>query len=369
MQNKETLIITARYVAHLLVALNLGEAVPGLPEGISLRDVYLFSKKHSVAGAVLSAIEDAVTSSEDSELIARFSKEREIALAKNLVQTVEFGRITEAFTAAEIRFLPMKGFLFKALWGRPEWRTMADMDIYVSADGASRAAEVLCSLGYKFDHGGSVHDCYVKPPYVNIELHKSLVGKDTGDFSAWGTKKDNPYWYVMSDEDFLVYTLSHMHKHHGSGGFGMRSLFDVYLYLVAKGDVLDSEYIECELDKRGILYFYRDTLALAGLWFGGKTGCTDAILELEAYVASGGTYGNIDNKVATSMRGKTKLGYYMSRFFLPYSSMVEIYKWLRPLPFLLPVAWVMRIFRALFDGRLRRELRAARTASKKDGEN
>ena len=368
-QNKEIIVLSARYVARLLVSPNLGVDAPARPEELSLRDVYLFAKKHSVAGAVFNIIEDEVAASSDAELIAKFERERELDCAKNLVQTLELERVSAAFAEAGVPFLPMKGFLFKALWGRPEWRNMSDLDIYVSAEGIDRAAEVLCSLGYRLDHDGTVHDAYVKPPYVNIELHRTLEKGDEGDFARWTPKSDNPYWYVMSDEDFLVFAISHMHKHYGSGGYGMRSLFDIYLYLKKKGDALDAEYVSRELSRRGLTEFYNGVILLSEHWFSDDAADGSDIAELEAYIASGGTYGSIDNKVKTSMRGKSRIGYYLSRFFLPYSSMVTIYKWLRPLPFLLPIAWILRIFTALFDGRLRRELRAVESVKREERED
>lgn len=362
---KEKIIPAARYIAALLLTLNFGEQKPNKPDDIGYRTVYTLAKRHSLSGALWYVLEDEITATGDTELIERFRRDSEIDYAKNLVQTREFSSVTEAFSRAEIRFLPLKGFLNKALWARPEYRSMTDMDIYVSADGIKKAGELLVSLGYERDHGGEVHDSYVKPPYVNIELHKTLANYGDGDFSAWKPREDNPCFYEMSDEDALVFNLAHMYKHYYNGGSGMRSFFDLYLFLRAKGNSLDNEYVMRELSLRGMEEFYSMARRLSDLWFGGVSDFSDELAELEYYIVTGGTFGTLQNRVETAMKKKSGCGYTLSRAFLPYSKMKHIYKWLVPLPFLLPVAWIARLAHALFDGRMGKEMRATKVAVQK----
>lgn len=363
---KEQIIAAARHLARVINALNRGAEIPPLPDGITYRDVFIIAKRHSLAGALCYAIEDLVKDS-DPELTARLRKERDLECAKNITQTREFSAVTSAFTDAGVRFLPMKGFIFKELWARPEYRTMSDMDIYVGREEIDRATEILCGMGYTLDHGDDVHNSLFKQIYVNIELHKLLEVGVEGDFSSWTPKPDNEYWYVMSDEDLLAFVISHMYKHHVTGGNGMRSVYDVYLFLGAKRGTLDLERVREVLKERDILDFFDKTLALADFWFASGEG-SEELFELEYYTVTGGTYGTVENKVELAMKKKSKLSYLLSRIFLPYSSMKKLYKWLVPLPFLLPFAWIARIFKALFDGRLRRELMAVDAAERRASE-
>ena len=357
-------IATARYIAALLVSLNCGAQKPEKPDGVSYRAVFSLAKRHSIAGALWYILEDEIVATGDTELIARFTKACDLDYIKHTHQAREFASVTKAFSTAGVKFLPVKGFANKALWLRPEYRTMSDMDIYVSESGLERAAEVLLSLGYQLDHGGSVHDSYMKPPYVNIELHKTLGKYGAGDFSLWKPREDDPFFHEMSDEDFLVYVIDHMYKHYKTGGSGMRSFFDVYIFLSKNGDELDKEYILRDRQARGLDEFYALTLRLCERWFGeGKSG--EELVELEYYIVTGGTYGTVENKVEEAMKTKSGFRYTLSRAFLPYSNMKQIYKWLKPLPFLLPFAWVLRLLTALFDGRMRREVRATKAAARK----
>lgn len=362
MLDKEVVRQAARYVAALLVAENCDGPMPKLPDGVSFRAVFVFAKRHAVASAIWYMIEDEVRAAGDDELTERFEQACMLDYTKHRTQLREFDSVTAALDKAGIDYLPLKGFINKELWKKPEYRTMTDMDIYVDPVRIGDAAEILTSLGYVFEHGSAAHDSYSKPPYVNIELHKILDDRYSVDFSTLCLKKDGSHHYMMSDEDFLIYALLHMHKHYKQGGSGMRSFFDVYLYLKKKGETLDFRYIESELRARELDEFYASVLRLSELWFDGKCEDAEELSELEIYIATGGTFGTVENRVEHALEHKSRLGYMLSRIFLPYRTMKQMYKWLRPLPILLPIAWIMRLVRALFDGRMRREIRATAKA-------
>ena len=351
-----------RYIARLLVSLNLGTPKPEKPDSVTYRVVYRLAKRHFVAGAIWNILEDEVRATEDAELISRFEIECELDAVKHAVQSREFAVVTERLSEEGIDFLPLKGFLMKSLWSRPEYRSMADMDMYVSEAGVKRAGRILESLGYEPNHDGAVHYSYIKPPYVNIELHKVLGSSSEGDFCDWSTKEGSEHWYVMSLEDQLLFMLGHMYKHYRGGGNGIRSFFDLYLYLRRYGDAIDWERVDAALAEREITEFYNNARKLMDLWFGDASAePSEELLEMEYYILTGGMFGTVENRVSYATAGKTKLQYLFSRVFLPYSSMKQMYKWLRPLPFLLPFAWLFRFVAALFDGRMKREVKAVAT--------
>lgn len=355
---QERIRIAARYVARSLVALADGTDAPPLPEEITYKGVFSLAKRHSLASTLYYLFEDEVK--DDPTLSAKLANERDVDYAKNLVQTREFDSVTRAFSSRGVRFLPMKGFLFKELWARPEHRTMSDMDIFVSPETTPLAEEILVSLGYTRSEEGNTHTSFEKPPYVNIELHKKLDKGSSADFSEWIEREDHPGWYVMPDEDFLVYAIAHMHKHYEAGGSGMRSVFDIFLFLRKNENSLNRELVREKLQALSLCDFYDLLCELISLWFGDGGNKDDVLLDFELYTATGGTYGSVKNRVEYSVKNKkrSKISYFFARLFLPYSKMVYIYKWLKPLPFLLPIAWIMRVFSALLDGRAQKELKA-----------
>ena len=93
---------------------------------------------------------------------------------------------------------------------------------------------------------------------------------------------------------------------------------------------------------------------------------TPTLCRLARFVLEGGVYGTIENRVVASKGRKGgRLGYILSRLFLPYDNLKEFFPILRRQKWLTPFYQVVRWFRMLRDGRMnrtRRELAATATA-------
>jgi len=365
-------VLAMRYIAKLLRTIQYGDPIPELYDGLSWRGVYVVSNKHSLASTVWYPLEDVVTPLGDGELISRWNNQRDTDYLKNVAQTAEFEKITRLFTENKIAFLPMKGFIFKAMWKSPEYRTMADLDIYISKSDMKRSIKLLSEHGYKKGlDDEDLHYTMKKPPFVSVELHRAVRRGSTESFERWHPKAENPYWYVMSDTDFVVFNVTHIYKHYIHGGCGARTLFDMHIYLESNIATLDMNAIKERLEAEGIYPFFEKLLCLMHLWYGDgepsypvskeylKDGiASPELLEMEYFISTGGSYGNVDNKVEKAIEGRSRAGYIFSRAFPPFKSMRQLYPWLKYLPFLLPIGYIIRLVHALFDGRLRREMSA-----------
>ena len=359
-----------------------GDALPDLPDNLTWRNVFTVSKDHSLAGTLWYFVADLVKrdcADTDAELIEKWERERSIAFAQNLVQTAEFTRLTDTFTREKIKFLPLKGFIFKKMWRKPEYRTMADIDIYVGKEGIAAANDKLIAIGYKLDHGGDIHDSYAKPPYLNVEVHKVLRDNVDGSFENWRAKEDNPYWYEMSDVDLMLFNVAHIYKHYRYGGCGARSLFDIQLYIEQNPDIVSNPLLLDRLAREDMLDFYHDMLHLMHFWYGDGSDKeyasdkellldgvpTDKLYEMEYYIATGGAYGSRSNVVEYNLKEQGRLDYYVRRLFIPYKKMCVTYPWLKKMPILLPVAYVIRFFKSIFNGRMRNELKLVERIERK----
>ena len=164
---KEQYLSTTKYIAKLLLYLQDSSDLPELPEDVTLRDVYMVSARHSLAAAAYIALRERIEKSDvPDEYKLKWSREAELATVQHIRHTAAFAELTNAFTAAKIPFLPIKGFILKAFWTRPELRTMADMDIVVSEETFASACDVLTSIGYVLDHDGEVHYSYTKNKFI-----------------------------------------------------------------------------------------------------------------------------------------------------------------------------------------------------------
>ena len=374
--------LSLRYIAKVLRTMQYGDALPQLPKGLTWRNIFVVSKDHSLASTIWYFIADFVKAdcaNTDCELIERWECERSIAFAQNLIQTAEFTRLTDTFTREKIKFLPLKGFIFKKMWHRPEYRTMADIDIYVGNEGIDAVNNKLLAIGYKLDHKCSVHDSYAKPPYLNIEVHKSLREDSSDSFDSWQAREDNPYWYEMGDVDFMLFNVAHIYKHYRHGGCGARALFDLQLLIESNPSIVNNPLLLERLEAEGMLDFYHEMLHLMHFWYGDGTDKeyasntdllldgvpSDRLCEMEYYIATGGAYGSDSNRVEYDRRRQSRGEYYLKRFFLPYNSMCHIYPWLKKAPILLPVAYLLRLFKSIGNGRLKTELHLLKRAEEK----
>lgn len=360
----------SEYITGVLRTVVCGAPLPDKPFDISWGSVYSLAKHHSLASTIYSSIEAELLNDAPLELVATWRKERDIDFVKNVKQTAAFSEITELFTREKLAFLPLKGFMMKKLYPRPELRTMADMDIYVSNEQADRARELLISIGYKCEKDPDeeeIHDQMLKPPFINVELHKVLYKDSDFSFDDCTPREDNPYWYVMKNEDFFLFMLRHTYKHYTHGGCGIRAVLDLYLYKNAHSEMF-TEKFENRISETGLFDFYKKISALADKWFAAAD-ISEDISAFELFTVTGGTYGTYETRMQADIKESGNLKYSLSKIFPPVKIIRQRYKWVRKCVLLVPVAYVVRIVESIFNGRIKWHLKTAKKVNKKNKEN
>lgn len=355
-----------RFTALALKSGISGENLPEKPADISWGQVYSFSKSHSLSNMVFSSYESEIKKDAPEELVQLWERETHVLFAKHTTQKNEFSRVTSEFTKQGIDFLPLKGFLMKALYPRPEFRTMSDLDFLIREGDVGRAGETVKSMGYKgvSEDEDNVHDTFQKPPFMDIELHRKLFADSEYSFDDAVLKEGESHWYLMTDEDFLCFILRHSKKHYEQGGCGMRAVLDHYLLLKKYPKVFLSPEFEERLRKAGLYDFNNLISSLAFLWFEGIEPEGD-ISGFEVYTLTGGTYGTYANAALTGMKKKGKFGYVLERVFPSPSLIKKRYKWVRKCPILLPVGYVVRIFSSIIFGDALAYIRAIKHGKKR----
>ena len=127
------------------------------------------------------------------------------------------------------------------------------------------------------------------------------------------------YRYRFRDEDFYIYLMVHAYKHHSKGGYGVRHLMDIQVYLNTIPS-LDWEYIHREFEQLGIADYAMTVRNLAQKLFDKECRIPEEIItmlrpdELELLSASigAGTYGTLemsaDNSVKKFKQGRRLSG-------------------------------------------------------------
>lgn len=303
-----------------------------------------------------------------------------IAVVQTSVQrqcTYAFLKLYHAFHEAGIQPLVMKGLVCRQLYGALcDHRPSGDEDILIRKQDFEAVQRVLLSEGFRSKNMGVTErqlDQIQEIPFhepdsgLVIEVH----------INPFGTENDqrvqlNQYFcsvfsraQKMQVEDTAVWTLSHtdhflflvLHAFkHLYGGFGIRLMLDILLYLEQFGKEIDWEYAKVVLQETGTHVFLSDLIVIGNRYFGfrlkilEKPSCPEDLLE---DMVSCGVFGNETQSQRTAShmqllvdsdhRIKTALAFIFpgKRYF------VAIHPELVERPWLLPVCWVERWLRFL----------------------
>lgn len=348
---------------------------PAETEKISVMDlnaVYALSRNHNLAAITFAALESAYGSElPKNEIINKWRESRDKTIRKNMLLDVARLELYDFLESKGIWHLSLKGIVLKELYPKQEMREMSDNDIFFDKAYQKEVYDWFCAHGYSPEKYKKLnHDSYHKPPLFNFEMHTSLFSRffnsDIFEYYANAEKRfiavGESYERRFSDEDFYIHTILHAYKHYVTGGVGVRSLLDCYVYLKAKGDGLDREYINAELEKLKVADFELNMRQLSQKLFADSILLSSADLSPEQrnlleYHLTSGTHGSLAHRVENNIKkgnpndevisNKSRWKYMFSRIFPNKKYMEEWYAGQHPLlykySFMLPIAWLHRI--------------------------
>ncbi len=328
---------------------------------INLPGLYQAADKHMITSIIAFALESA------GIYDPAFTQAKGKAIRKVAAMDIDKALLFEKLEKEKIWYMPLKGTVIKDLYPSFGMRQMSDFDILFDSSYNNKIKEIMLDLGFTtehFDEGN--HDVYYKQPVSNFEMHTGLFSpKQQQEIyhyyqdvkSRLIKDDDNQYGYHFSNEDLYIYITAHEYKHFSSGGTGLRSVLDTYLFMKKYGDQLDYDYIAAETEKLGIREFEQSNRRLAVNLFGGKK-LTDEDQKMLEYIISSGTYGTLVNSVQNRLNkygnGKTaKAKYIIHRLFIPMEDIKVHYPFFYKHKILLPVLFFYRIGKSLTKGKIK----------------
>lgn len=322
---------------------------------IDLDALYRYTQYHLITALVCYALES--TGIKDQ----RFIQVKEKAIRKNMLLDAERKRIQEFFDEKQIWNMPLKGVILKELYPKIGMRQMSDNDILFDAGKRSEVSSFMKKSGYHQKNGSNDHcDEWVKEPLFNYEMHLNLFEEGCNQvfhdyyrdvFNKLIRNDDKTYEYKFTDEDFYIYMTAHAYKHCNIGGSGIRTLMDYYVFLKAKSDTLNMDYISDELKKLEIEEFENKLRNTAIHIFSGETELTDEEAGTFEFMSRSGTYGNLTNTMKTMSRllnADNKTKYIFRRIFPNRAFYKRSFPIADKYPVLIPAVWTFRLFRAPF---------------------
>ena len=342
-----------------------GEATKEIVEACTpeaLEQVYTLALKHDLAH--LAGQGASKLSLPESEPLNRCKKAAMQAFFRYTQQEMACQRVCDLLEQAEIPFIPLKGTVLRKYYPEGWMRTSCDMDILVREESLDRASALLQEKGWQY-YGRSPHDvAFTSAEGVHLELHFTVVEDFISPESKtimdgiWEDAKQVPgkqYRLEISDELFYFYHMVHMAKHLIHGGCGIRTFLDVWI--LNHRVTADAAKRQALLEKGKCLQFAKAAELLSEIWFSGVP-MDPMSRNLEQFVLSGGTYGNLQNRVSLqqSQQGG-KVRYALKRIFLPYDIMKHYYPVLQKHKVLLPFYHIARWLRLIFGGGMQRSVR------------
>ncbi len=262
-----------------------------------------------------------------------------------VLQDFAIDTIREGLEEKGIDHLFFKGSVTKDRYPDRFLRTMGDID-FLYRDGQHEAlCEQMTAIGFERKSVGRVHDVYTNASAIHIEAHRRLMSSNSPYFAYWKEiwervtlRVGRKHEYVMTLEDEFLFNFIHLASHFKRGGIGIRFVADMWIY---KQLDLDRTYIEEQLKELKLLSFFHILDALAEKWFGIDREKNSLVDEVEAYILSGGTFGNREHRTNASVRDG-RLRYFFKVCFPSYEDMQSMFPSLKSRA-MLPFAWIRRI--------------------------
>ena len=259
--------------------------------------------------------------------------------------------LQKRLTKEHIPHIFLKGAVLKHDYPVPALRTMCDLDVLVYARDFERLGAVAESMEAKAAHGDGNHRNYAFPSGVTVEVHPNLLHHDTpvGTQINPGWQYAKPNRNELTEEGIYLNTICHLANHFVAGGVGVRFVLDVWVNRHLRKPGFDRAFVEQELERFGLLRFAKQIEDLSDWWFGDGEE-TPLLAELGEYIITSGSHGVNNramlNAVALSPGG-SRSSALLKKAFYSRAEMEDRFTWLKGRPWLMPVAWCVRAFRAV----------------------
>ena len=317
----------------------------------TLERLYALADQHDLAHWVGDALYQHGCLPKELAITKKYQQAQIVSLYRCANLSLERKKITAVLEDAQIPYVPLKGMLIVDYYPKSNLRTSSDTDILIHEEDLPRALQCLSDKLKYTQHEAypHFHDISLfSPGGFHLELHFTLAcGHDFLDTTlrkVWDhctPVKDGSFEYRQSPEYFMFHQIAHMASHFLKGGCGIRPLAD--LQLLMKKMTYDEAILEALCREARLLPFYTHIKALSEVWFCGRAH-DDVTRQMQSYIIWGGVYGTMDNNLAVQTQKKNKIGYIISRIFMPYQLLKTRYPVLKKHKWLYPIMTVRRWF-------------------------
>lgn len=354
--------ITKEYFINLISAF-LNNRQCEYRDDINYNELYKLGNMHNVCGIIAKQLMGF--SSENREKIENLPAFRQ-QLGYTLISYDKKQRLAKMlrddFNQNACDFIFVKGTAIRHLYPVPELRTSGDIDLFFKEENFDRLLAYYTDR--KFEVYNYINNITLAVEQEHIELHTnqdydSIYFQNIFDRA----EKITNFEYGFDMETHLLYVLTHIAKHFNYLGAGIRMFMDVDV-LVRNMDNFNSEGFLLKCKAANIETFAKAVFSLCRLWFNTPVESDfvfsdDMLRKFESVIIDGGNFGfeertpgeyYINKSLGNGEKNNlfAKLRAIMLLFFPSSDKLKNNYLYAKKHPFLLPVAWMNRIFDGIF---------------------
>lgn len=353
-----------------------------LPEAFTqIEELYQMAGIHKMTAAVYEQIRgEALLQQPEYTNLARSFKGYTMREVMMQMQRADgFLRIYEKMCAQGVRPLVVKGIICRNLYEKSDYRVSGDEDILIRKEDFAVCDAILVAEGFQREEPDTEH-LPQEIPYINpqngvyIEMHFDLFAEESGAYGHLNKEFEDAYATCIAEDIqgrtvwtlhptlHLFYLICHSLKHFLHGGFGIRQVCDMVMMAEHYGADIDWEYIYGRLQELRMEGFWNGLAEIGRKYLGCSfekahypvflqkehVNCDHLLLDL----LDSGIFGDstMERKhssnitLAAAESGKKDTVASVKASLFPGKAYMEKgYPWIKKCPWLLPVAWGMRI--------------------------
>jgi len=201
-------------------------------------------------------------------------------VSAQMQRTEAFLHLYQAFLSHNLMPIVMKGIICRSLYGeKADFRPSGDEDILIEKRDYVKAVEILEACGYQKEADPDakmtiIQEVTFHSENLTVELHLNPFGLQ----SAMREKMND--WFrnvfrseetveikgvqirTMTPTDHFLFLVFHAFKHFIGGGFGVRMMLDILLFVEKYEKRIDWAYVSRGMNDIGATGFYADLVEL-----------------------------------------------------------------------------------------------------------
>lgn len=288
------------------------------------------------------------------------------------MKTIKLLEIYRKFIEAHLKVIVVKGIICRSLYPQPDNRQSNDEDLYVQIKDFNKVKDILLQEGFTIFHESKDVTTFLDyTSGLSIELHTSLFSKDSKAYGKYQDLFDHAFEHTMIhqisgvdilslDYDYhLLFLILHFVKHFLHSGVGIRQILDIIMYAEKYEQYIHwskifeiLKYLQIYDLMVNIFLIARDYLEFDCKNIPYQDIEIDDYQDLLSDIINAGIFGQSSNERIHSSTitlnalqdGNTNI---LKSIFPSFTEMKGKYEYLHSFPFLLPVAYISRIYHYL----------------------